>query len=141
GFLSALRSHQGALLVAAATTLFLVLGAGSLLAGVAVASNRPAPAPIVSATLVQRPLPASPPPAVALRTCSVDELADQEALRRLHAAVLRREGGRAGLLLGRGEDEAVPVGGVMKLYTAAAALAALGPDFRIATSVVEGTVP
>lgn len=142
GLLAVLRGHRTAVTVVAAVVALLVLGTGSLLAGVAVASAPPpAPVPEIEPTPTVRPLPGSAPAPFALRSCSVGSEAAADALQQLHAAVLRLDGAGSELLYGSRPDEGVPVGGVMKLLTAAAVVAKMDLGTTVPTSVVAGSVP
>lgn len=145
GLIAAFRRRSRSFQIMAVVAAFLVLATGSLLVGVAVGTptqDEPDPVDTDGPPLaLERERPGEISPPLELRSCSVHALAADEELSQLHAAVLRLDAGGSELLLGTRADAVVETGGVMKLYTAAAALAVLGPDYRISTTVAEGANP
>ncbi len=137
------RAHPRAVLATALGVGFLLLATGSLFAGIAVGSAQGAPAPVATETPTEEPDPRVLPAAIAdpsrLRTCSVAALAGDERLSRLFASVVNVTTGE--VLLDRSGSTPVRPAGSMKVLTAAAALAVLGPDFRLSTRVVAGSTP
>lgn len=72
--------------------------------------------------------------------CSVSEFEDAEDILTLQAQVLDAETGE--VLFDRGSQTPARAASVMKLFTAAAALETLGPDYRVTTRVyVDATDP
>ena len=133
--------HPTAWLVSAAAVAFVLLGTGSVFAGVAVGSTPEAvstPKP-VQTTEAPRPVPSTPPPAAALRTCSVSSRASVPQLGSLNASVINTATGE--VLFDRAADAGVATASVMKLLTATTALSVLGPDYRFATTVYAGSTP
>src|SRR5690606_7884427 len=99
--------HPTAWLVSAAAVAFVLLGTGSVFAGVAVGSTPEAvstPKP-VQTTEAPRPVPSTPPPAVALRTCSVSSRASVPQLGSLNASVINTATGE--VLFDRAADAGV----------------------------------
>jgi D-alanyl-D-alanine carboxypeptidase/D-alanyl-D-alanine-endopeptidase (penicillin-binding protein 4) len=74
-----------------------------------------------------------------LRTCSIRSLARDDRLRKLYAHVAVADTGE--VLFDRRGDVPARTASVLKLFTAAAALSVLGPDFRVTTSVLPGSAP
>jgi serine-type D-Ala-D-Ala carboxypeptidase/endopeptidase (penicillin-binding protein 4) len=92
---------------------------------------QPEPTPTESATVevVEEPI-----------RCSVSEFEDAEDILTLQAQVLDAETGE--VLFDRGSQTPARAASVMKLFTAAAALETLGPDYRVTTRVyVDATDP
>ncbi len=137
------REHPRAVLTTALVALFALLGTGAVWAGIAVGSAQAAPVPVVSETPTPQPDPRPLPAAVAepsrLRTCSIQELAQDSSLDRLHVSIVNVETGE--LLFERRALDPVRTGSVLKVITAAAALSVLGPDYRMSTRVVAGSQP
>lgn len=118
--------------------MFVLLAAGVFAAGFASAA-RASPTPVphpppVSATPTVRPTPGTLPGPTRLRTCSVAAAASDPRLRTLQGQVVNASTGE--VLLDRGGSTPKPSGSQAKVLTAAAALAVLGPDYRIPTDVV-----
>lgn len=131
--------HPRAWLAGAGAVVFLLLGSGAVFAGVAVGSAAaPAPTPTESA-LPPRELPAGDLAASRLRTCSVAGAAADPRLGTLVGSVVRADTGES--LFDRAGDGSHPTSGVLQLLTASAAVAVLGPDFQITTSVLTGSSP
>lgn len=77
--------------------------------------------------------------AVTVRTCSIDELAQNEALGTFAGVVVNPLTGES--LFERNADTDVTPASVQKIVTAAAALTTLGPDTRFETTVVQSSNP
>ncbi|WP_397460068.1 MULTISPECIES: D-alanyl-D-alanine carboxypeptidase [unclassified Rathayibacter] len=140
------RRRPRALVVAAAIVAVL-LGVGAFGAGTAIGRTAtPAAAPTASApttattTATPTPTPTARPAGTetteALRTCSVAELAADPRLGSMQARVVDAATGE--VLFDRGGTTASRTASALKILTAASALAVLGPDTRIATTVVAG---
>ncbi len=139
----AIRSHPTAWLIGALSVLFVVLGTGAVFAGISTGSG-PASAAVVATpsptpTETARPLPASQVGPSRIRTCSVAGLAADPRLMTLNGAVRRADDGT--LLYSHNGATPSRTGSVLKVLTASAALAVLGPDFRITTQVLAGAAP
>ncbi|WKK70829.1 D-alanyl-D-alanine carboxypeptidase [Rathayibacter oskolensis] len=136
------------LLVAAAVIALALLGAGAFGVGTALGRDAPSsgtPTPTASTTPSSTP---TPTPSVrptgaatakALRTCSVAEAAADTRLGSMQARVVDAATGE--VLFDRGGTTASRTASALKILTAASALAVLGPDTRIATTVVRGSEP
>lgn len=139
------RRRPRALLTTALTVAFVLLATGSLLAGVAVGSDESvaAPTPTPTPTATPEPDPRSVPDAIVaaqgIRTCSIDALARDGRLRDFSGSVINADTGE--ILFERAADRPVRTASVLKVLTAAAALAVLGPDHRLSTRVVDGAEP
>ena len=142
GLAALVRAHPVAWLVSAGALAFVLLGTGSVYAGVAWASRGPAPVaetPAPSEEPAARPVSDQDVVASRLRTCSVREQADDGRLVTLVGSVVNADSGE--LLLDRRGESAVASAAVLKALTATVAISRLGPDFRITTSVYEGSAP
>lgn len=139
------RRRPRALVATALTVAFVVLGTGSLFAGVAVGSGEPVAVPTPTPTLTAtpepdpRPVPDELVAAQGIRSCSIDALARDGRLRELSGSVVNADTGE--ILFDRAADRPVRTASVLKVLTAAAALATLGPDHRLTTRVVDGVEP
>ena len=136
-----LRAHPVAWAVSAAAVAFALLGTGSVFAGVAWASRgegAPVAAPSETAA-PPRPVPDLAATARRLRTCSVAGPAADGRLMSLEASVMRADTGE--VLFDRNGATPARTASVLKVFTAAAAIARLGADFQITTSVYEGSSP
>jgi D-alanyl-D-alanine carboxypeptidase/D-alanyl-D-alanine-endopeptidase (penicillin-binding protein 4) len=136
-----LRKHPVAWLVSAGAVVFVLLGTGSVFAGVAWASRSDA-APVTSPTETEEPPRAVSDQAATasrLRTCSVAGPAADGRLMSFEGYVVRADTGE--VLLDRNGSTPARTASVLKVFTAAAAVARLGPDFQILTSVYEGSTP
>ncbi len=138
------RRHPKAWLAAGLSLAFVLAGTGAVAAGLnsapaepaAVAAPVPSPTPTVEPA---RPVLSPAPAATPLRTCTVAGLAGDPRLANLHASVLNAATGE--VLFDRNATTPERTASVMKTVTAAAALAALGPEYRITTSVQAGPTP
>lgn len=137
------REHPRAVLTTALSVAFLLLGSGAVFAGIAVGSAQAAPIPVPTVTETPEPDPRPLPAAISdpsrLRTCSVAAIARDERLDEFFGSVVNASTGE--VLWDRQADRAVRTGSVLKVITAAAALAVLGPDHRMTTRVVAGSTP
>jgi serine-type D-Ala-D-Ala carboxypeptidase/endopeptidase (penicillin-binding protein 4) len=125
--------------------------AGGLFAGLAtlgilftgplsLSRDEPVAQEVVEATIEPQPTPAqseevteSPALVPEVVQCSVRELEDAEGILDLQAQVLDAESGE--VLFERGSETPARAASVLKLFTAAAALETLGPDYRVTTRV------
>lgn len=133
--------HPNAWMYSALAVIFLLLGTGSIFAGVAVGSARAIPV-VPSETPTPeppRPVPSEIAPATALRTCSIAPLTKDPRLLTFEGSVINVKTGE--VLFDRGATKAAAPASVLKVLTAAAALATIGPDFRMTTRVYEGSTP
>lgn len=146
GLSGLIGKHPTVWLVSALAVVFLLLGTGAVFAGAAVgsANANPAatPAPGEEPTAEADPgraVPAALPAATRLRTCTVAGLASDPRLMSLKGYVMNATTGE--VLFSREGDVPNRTGSVLKVLTASAALAALGPDYRLTTKVVDGGTP
>jgi D-alanyl-D-alanine carboxypeptidase/D-alanyl-D-alanine-endopeptidase (penicillin-binding protein 4) len=128
-----------------------VLGSGALFAGAAagngaaVAENDLAAVSSTGAALsptpteAPRPMPSSVLPATVIRTCSIADAAASARLGTFSGSV--RNAATGELLYDHSGGVFSRTASVMKVLTAAAALAVLGPDYQAKTTVVAGTAP
>ncbi len=134
-----LRKHPVAWMVGAGAVAFALLGTGSVFAGVAWAS-RDLPSASASPDATQGPTRAVPGTIAGptrMRTCSVAAQASDGRLVSLLGSVMRADTGE--VLFDRGGMTPGAPASVLKVFTAAAAVARLGPDFQVTTSVYEGS--
>lgn len=141
GLAALLRAHPVAWSVGAGALVFALLGTGSVFAGVAWASRDTASAPASPGATEDpaRPLPAALGDPARLRTCSVAGQAADGRLVSLAGSVMRADTGE--VLFDRGGATPAAPASVLKVFTSAAAVARLGPDFQVTTSVYEGSTP
>ncbi len=137
------RKHPRAVLTTALSVAFLLLGSGAVFAGIAVGSAQASPVPVPTVTETPEPDPRPLPGAIAdpsrLRTCSVASVARDDRLDKFYGAVVNASTGE--VLWDRRAESPQRTGSVLKVLTAAAALAELGPDHRMTTRVVTGSTP
>jgi D-alanyl-D-alanine carboxypeptidase/D-alanyl-D-alanine-endopeptidase (penicillin-binding protein 4) len=141
------RAHPTAWLASALGLVFLLLGTGAVFAGAAVGRDDAAatPAPTTAPTGQPaaedgpRSVPATLPGAARLRTCTVADAASDPRLMSLKGHVMNAATGE--VLFSREGDVPNRTGSVLKVLTASAAIAVLGPDYRLSTRVVEGATP
>jgi D-alanyl-D-alanine carboxypeptidase/D-alanyl-D-alanine-endopeptidase (penicillin-binding protein 4) len=129
--------HPTGWLIGAIAVVFVLLGTGAVFAGVSVGS---AAAVLPSATPTPEPprdVPEGDLVASRLRTCSIAGLAADPRLMALSGYVVRVDTGE--VLFDRAGTTPARTASVLKLLTAAAALATVGPDYRIRTSVYPGS--
>jgi len=142
GILGAIRSHPTTWLISAIVVAFVGLGTGAVFTGIAVASNVEVPVVIeTEEPIAERELPAEVADSVLLRTCSVADQVSDDRLNKVYISATLIDSSDSVELLARRSGTAVRVGSVMKVYTAAAAIAVLGPDYTLKTQVVDGNVP
>lgn len=135
-------AHKRVILIAvAAAVTFLLLGTGAVFAGLGTGKRAtPVASPTVSTpTPASRAVPADEVAAAGIPTCSISALATKTTLGKLYGSVLTTSGGQA-LYAALPDDPQAPASG-LKLLTAAAAIAKLGPNFQITTKVVDGVTP
>lgn len=139
GLVGLFAKHPRAWLAGALGLAFVLLGSGAVVAGILVGDrNAPQAAPTNDASTA-RLQPAEMPEPDRLRTCSVASLAKDERLRKFRGAVLNASTGD--LLFDRGATKPVAQASVLKVFTAAAALNILGPDYQMVTRVYQGSTP
>ena len=142
GIVAFVRRHPRAVLTTSLAVGFLLVATGAIFAGVAVGSaNAVAPVPVITSTPTPDPraLPTTIADPSRLRTCSIDALARDERLTTLFGSVVNASTGE--LLWDRQATIPVRTASVLKVLTAAVALSALGPDYRLLTRVVTGSTP
>lgn len=145
GVFATIAKHPNAWLFSALGLVFALLATGSIFAGIAVGSS--AVSPVVAAASASptptraptRPVPVAIAPATHLRTCSVATLASDPNLLTFQGSVINATTGE--VLFDRNGATPSRTASVLKTLTAAAALAVLGPDYRISTTVVAGSAP
>jgi D-alanyl-D-alanine carboxypeptidase/D-alanyl-D-alanine-endopeptidase (penicillin-binding protein 4) len=154
GVLSAIRRHPRTWIIAGAAAAFVVLGGGSVALGATVgtpasaaapaspsATATPTPTPTPAKTVAKpvRAVPANAPAASRVRTCSVAGLSQDGRLGNLEAQVVNAKTGQ--VLFDRNGGKPGPTASVLKTLTSAAALAVLGPDYRVSTTVLKTATP
>jgi D-alanyl-D-alanine carboxypeptidase/D-alanyl-D-alanine-endopeptidase (penicillin-binding protein 4) len=138
GLFAVIRRHPSAWLFSTLAVVFVLLGTGAVFAGVAVGSTPPPSSAPEETQAPPRPQPSATQVAAKLRTCYVQTLAQDPRLKTFIGAVMRADTGE--LLYGFRHEKAYRTGSVLKVLTASAAIAVLGADYQITTSVVEGSV-
>ena len=140
GIRALIAKHPTAWLAATLAVIFLMLATSALFAGIAVGSSSSEAAPLpTESSAPPRTQPSAVPAASVIRTCSIAGPAADPALATFSGIVMNAATGE--VLFDRNGTAANPTGSVLKVLTAAAALSALGPDFRFTTQVVEGSAP
>lgn len=152
GIWAVVRRHPRAWAASAASVALIVLGGGAFAAGTALGANAaPVASAVVTATPSATPTPTPTPtvdprtqPGVAaapapVRTCSVGELASDGRLGTFLGSV--RNAATGEVLFDRSAATPARTASVMKVLSSAAALAVLGPDHRVPTTVVLGSQP
>lgn len=137
------RRHPRAITTTALSVGFLLAAMGALFAGVAIGSAQATPAPIPTETATPEPDPRALPASVLapsrLRTCSIDAVAVDARLNQFYGTVVNATTGE--VLFERNGQSPVRTASTLKVITSAAALAVLGPEFRMTTKVVAGSTP
>ncbi|TBN55403.1 D-alanyl-D-alanine carboxypeptidase/D-alanyl-D-alanine-endopeptidase [Glaciihabitans arcticus] len=140
GIAALYAKHPRIWLASTLSVAFLVLCTGALFAGVASGRGGPSVAgPDGSVAVPDRAVPQEIPAPTRLRTCTVAPLASDPALMTLRGEVINAS--TKEVMFTRGGTVPARTGSVLKPLTASAALLALGPDYRLTTSVFEGTIP
>ncbi len=136
------------LLAVSAVLAAVLLGIGAFSVGAALAGDEESrAAAVATTTATPEPTPTPTPSArptvadtaAALRTCSVADAAADPRLGSMQARVVDAATGQ--VLFDRGGETPSRTASALKILTAASALAVLGPDTRIATTVVRGEAP
>ncbi|MFJ4296603.1 D-alanyl-D-alanine carboxypeptidase/D-alanyl-D-alanine-endopeptidase [Curtobacterium sp. NPDC089689] len=126
----------GAVAVAAATMPDVATPAQTTAAAPsATASRTPSAKPSATPTATGRAVPEDPAGPTALRTCSIDQAAGAPGLGSFEGAVVDAATGE--VLYSHAGDQPKQTGSVMKTLTTATALAVLGGDHRIPTTVTK----
>ena len=142
-----LRAHPRATLVTAAVAAFALLAGGAVAAGAATApegesTSTPVAGPTTVVTVTPSPtattdparsVPAEIPAPTRLRTCSVATPAADSRLAQFEGSVVNATTGE--VLFDRDGSTPARTGSVMKTLTSAVALAVLGGDHRLTTTV------
>jgi D-alanyl-D-alanine carboxypeptidase/D-alanyl-D-alanine-endopeptidase (penicillin-binding protein 4) len=154
GALTAIRTHPRTWIIAGAAAAFVVLGGSSVALGATVgapataagppspsatATQTPTPTPVKTVAKPARAVPANAPAASRVRTCSVAGLSQDGRLGNLEAQVVNAKTGQ--VLFDRNGGKPGPTASVLKTLTSAAALAVLGPDYRVSTTVLKTATP
>jgi D-alanyl-D-alanine carboxypeptidase/D-alanyl-D-alanine-endopeptidase (penicillin-binding protein 4) len=135
------KSNRRLLVIVGSVVVFVLLVTGAVFAGASTGTRAvtttggEAPA----GTVDERVVPGTVAPPTALRTCSIDALADAESLGTLYGYVTNVDTG-AGMFSRKGRDAAAPAE-AMELLTASVALQLLGSSYRIPTTVYQGAEP
>jgi serine-type D-Ala-D-Ala carboxypeptidase/endopeptidase (penicillin-binding protein 4) len=130
---------QLGIIIAAAVIIFALLCTGSVFLGINTGRASTSPAATTSDKSPKRTVPADQVQPTAIPSCSLDSLASSPALMKLSGSVVGTASGQPLYSL-NGTTGASPAG-VLKVLTASAAIAALGPTYQITTSVDMGTTP
>lgn len=154
GFAAWAARHRKAVTATAVSLVVALLGGGAVFVGVAVGEDRASAAIVNTVTLddalpipqpdpadrpAPRPAPGDDVTASPLRTCMISSAASDSRLGAFAAHVIDLETGDT--LYDRSGEVGQPAASGMKVLTASAVLAALGPDFRMTTRVVAGPEP
>lgn len=141
GLVGMVRRHPAAWTAGAAAIVVVLLGIGSLYAGMAFGDARAAAdvRPAATPTPAPRPTPSGSTPSSRLRTCSIAGPVSDPRLMTLEASVMRADSGE--VLFDRQSSTPAPTASLMKVLVAAAAVDVLGSDFQIETDVVDGAAP
>lgn len=141
GFAELVARHPNAWMFSALGVIFLLLGTGAVFAGAAVGAATPLAA-VTSHTptpVPTRAVPVEPAAASALRTCTIDTAAKDPRLLTFEGSVINVTTGE--VLFDRNAGTPAPPASGLKVLVAAAALATIGPGFRMTTRVFEGSDP
>ncbi|MBX3067885.1 MAG: D-alanyl-D-alanine carboxypeptidase [Cryobacterium sp.] len=141
GISGLLSKHPKAWLFSSLAVAFLLLGTGAVFAGAAVGSQKAKPVATgtPTPTFTPRTIPIDIPTPAALRTCSIDALTKDPRLLTFAGSVINVTTGES--LFDRSAAAPATPASVLKVLTAAAALAILGPDYQMSTKVFEGSTP
>ncbi|QWT24976.1 D-alanyl-D-alanine carboxypeptidase [Subtercola sp. PAMC28395] len=153
GHRTPVNARRRGLLVVGAWVAFAALAAGSFATGALVANAQPpavadalaisSPTPTTPVSTVpvptRRPQPTAAASPEAVRTCSVGSLAAASGMGTFQGTVRKADTGE--ILFDRNGATYSRTASVMKVLTSSAALAVLGPDYRVQTSVVAGDTP
>ena len=152
GLAARFQAHRRAWLLTSGALVFALLGSGAVVAGTAtagsgagtgaeasVATATPTATPTPTQTPEARPVPGEVATATRLRTCSVAGLAADPRLANFQGQVVNANTNE--VLFDRGGTVPSRTASVMKVLTSAAALSALGPDYRATTTVTVGAEP
>jgi D-alanyl-D-alanine carboxypeptidase/D-alanyl-D-alanine-endopeptidase (penicillin-binding protein 4) len=129
------------LISSAAAVAFVLLGTGAVFAGEA-AGKGATPSSATSGSTSAAPtrtVPSDHVAALSIPTCSISKLASASSLKKLYGAVVDIDSGD--VPYSSLDSDAQPPASGEKILTAAAAIADLGPSFRITTKVVDGVTP
>jgi D-alanyl-D-alanine carboxypeptidase/D-alanyl-D-alanine-endopeptidase (penicillin-binding protein 4) len=124
---------QRGLIIGAGALIFVLLATASVFAGLSAGRNAALPIPVPHATATVRAVPATEVQPTAIPTCSLDTLASAPGLVKLYGSVVETASGDS--LYSNNDTTAVRPAAVLKVLTAAAAIAVLGPTFQITTGV------
>jgi D-alanyl-D-alanine carboxypeptidase/D-alanyl-D-alanine-endopeptidase (penicillin-binding protein 4) len=128
---------QFGLIIVAGALIFVLLCTGSVFVGISAGRKAVTNVvPIPHSTTSPRTTPANRVAPVAIPTCSLDSLASAAALQKLSGSVVETASGDS--LYSNGDTIAQRPAGLVKILTAAAAIAVLTPTFQITTSVEAG---
>jgi D-alanyl-D-alanine carboxypeptidase/D-alanyl-D-alanine-endopeptidase (penicillin-binding protein 4) len=134
--------NKVALIAGALAAAFLLLGTGAVFAGIAAGkgSQQPATTPGgTSSSAPTRDVAADQVAAATIPTCSISRLTTASALKKAFGSVVDVSSGDS--LYSLNDTSAQRPASGEKVLTAAAAIAVLGPNYRIATQVVDGVTP
>ncbi len=131
---------QRGLIIGAGALVFVLLCTGSVFAGISAGRNAAVNhVPVPHPTTTVRAVPANEVQPTAIPTCSLDSLASAPGLIKLYGSVVETASGDS--LYSNNDTTAVRPASVLKVLTAAAAIAVLGPTFQITTSVDAASAP
>ncbi|NEM91274.1 D-alanyl-D-alanine carboxypeptidase/D-alanyl-D-alanine endopeptidase [Galbitalea soli] len=131
---------RAALLWIAAAVVFVLLATGAVAFGYANGRQQHSPAPLpTGAAAAKRDQPGDPVSPQPIKTCSISALAASKNLGTFYASVY--DATAKAVSWSKNADGAQRPGSIQKVITAAAAIAVLGPDYRITTQVQDGVTP
>lgn len=147
GFAAFLKRYPRAVLATALSLVFVLAGTGAVFGGIALGDAQATPAPTVEPEPEPEPEREPEPRAVPeeftdptrLRTCTIGDVTADTRLGEFSGSVVNATTGD--VLFDREAEVGQPAASAMKVLTAAAALSALGPDYRLTTRVVAGSTP
>jgi D-alanyl-D-alanine carboxypeptidase/D-alanyl-D-alanine-endopeptidase (penicillin-binding protein 4) len=126
---------QRGLIIGASALIFVLLATGSVFFGISVGRTTASHIPLPEPTTATRATPASQVQPAAIPTCSLDTLSSVPAVMKLYGSVVETATGNS--LYSNNDTTGVRPASVLKVLTASAAIAVLGPSYQITTSVVE----